>query len=87
MEITAPGFITLKRLMKYDNTDEAIAAFETQEFLHYNPKLLPTDSGRIIFYEGDAGYHRCEVDVVGDRNRIIVTNNHWHYETTLYDID
>ena len=85
MEITAPGFITLTRLIKFSNSNEAIATFAAQDLLHYNPKLLKTNSGRIIFYEGDAGYDTCNIDIKGERNRIVMTDTEWHYQTTLHD--
>ena len=83
MEITPPGFVTLNRLTSYDTAAQAIAGFGARPLIHYNPRLLTTEFGRIIFYEGDAGYDQREVHVEGKRNRITIRGNDWHYESTL----
>lgn len=83
MTITPPGFVTLNRLQQCNNSRDAQQLFSNQEIAHYNPKLIKHIDQRIIFYEGDAGYDKCEIDITGKRNRIIMNGNDWVYENTL----
>jgi len=50
MEITPPGFVTLSRLTRFASCADAISAFSEHELFHYNPRLLNTDRGRVVFY-------------------------------------
>jgi len=90
MDITPPGFVTLTRLTAFATTADALAAFTTNEFVHYNPKLIKTATEQVIFYEGDAGYNHCNINAQGERNRIVmrgnaVRGNDWQYQTTIYE--
>ena len=83
MQITPPGFVTLHRLRQHQNSDEALREFSQHELVHYNPKLVKTEQGRTIFYEGDAGYRNADVNAEGARNRIVMVGNEWQYHNTL----
>ncbi len=82
MQITPPGFVTLSTLKTFDQCQDVLHYFSQREATHFNPRLISTDTGRVVLYEGDAGYKNKDVNAPGNRNRVTIDGNDWHYENS-----
>lgn len=76
-----PTFVSLTLLGRYQSCIAAVAGFREREVQHFNPRIVATDTGRVILYDDDAGYATGNPDVPGRRHRILIEGEVWAYQT------
>lgn len=74
-----PTFVSLTLLGQYESCVEAVSGFRERDVQHFNPRIVPTDTGRVILYDDDAGYVSGNPDTPGRRHRILIEGDVWRY--------
>lgn len=80
MELPPPTFVTLTELSQFRRANEAIAALQARQPLHYFPKLVPIEGGICSLYDRDAGYADEDLNRAGTRDRLWCVTSGWRYE-------
>ena len=69
--LTVPTWVTLDDLRPAETTSALLDRTVTMGPRIHHTRGLPSESGRLLCWEGDAGYRSGDPDVPGPRNRVI----------------
>jgi len=79
MAIMPPGFVTLNWLLPFADSRSVLEAFRARDVEHFKPRIIETDTGRIILYQQDAGYAQGDMHASGPRHRLDMRDDDWRY--------
>lgn len=83
IELPPPTFVTLVRLSRYRNVDEALASLRSAVVETFLPRIRTVPGGACALYAGDAAYEGAAVETPGPRHRLWLVPSGWRYERTF----
>lgn len=80
IELAPPTWITLERLLAFDDVETALATLGGHEPEYFATRFAPVVGGAVALYCGDAGYDDQNPDLPGSRHRLWMMDTGWRYE-------
>ena len=79
IELAPPTWITLERLARYADLDQALEATRCGVPEIFETRIAMSDDGAVALYEGDAGYEDLDPARPGGRHRLEMRDAGWVY--------
>lgn len=83
VDLAPPTWVTLHDLASHDDVDEALAEARRRDPIpRYETRWVEKDGGAVAMWVGDAGYELTDPGLEGDRHRLWMLPDGWHFERT-----
>jgi 8-oxo-dGTP pyrophosphatase MutT (NUDIX family) len=81
LDLAPPTWVSLWGLAEAATIDEAMAAARTRPISRHFTRVLTLDGGIVTVWDPDAAYESGDLDAPGPRNRLVMLEAGWRYET------
>ena len=84
IDLAPPTWVTLHHLSLYSPAQRAVDHFRQQIAKVYSTHVAKRADGvRVAMWSGDAGYDAWDADVPGERHRLVMAADGFHFENTV----
>jgi 8-oxo-dGTP pyrophosphatase MutT (NUDIX family) len=80
--VVAPTWVTLHTLAGVASVAEALALAAARRPVVYQSRVVEAGDGRIVLWDGDAGYPTTDPGQPGRRHRLVMSDAGWTFERT-----
>ena len=80
IELAPPTWVTLNRLISFANVEDALNDLDTNDPIFYETHIAQSEKGPVAMWFGDAGYEKTDPDTPGERHRLTMTTDGYHFE-------
>lgn len=81
VDLAPPTWVSLHGLAQAATVDEALATARTNPVSHHATRIYPVGGTIVTVWEPDAAYESGDLDAPGPRNRLVMLEAGWRYET------
>ena len=72
--------MTLNRLISFTNVENALNDLDAKDPIFYETHIAQSTKGPVAMWFGDAGYEKPDPDMPGERHRLTMTTDGYHFE-------
>ena len=80
IELAPPTWVTLNLLISFTNVEDALNELNAKDPMFYETHIAQSAKGPVAMWFGDAGYEKTDPDIVGNRHRLTMTRDGYHFE-------
>lgn len=80
IELAPPTWVTLNLLIPFTNAEDALNALDVKDPMFYETHIAQSAKGPVAMWFGDAGYEKTDPDIAGERHRLTMTRDGYHFE-------
>jgi len=80
IELAPPTWVTLNLLIPFTNAEDALNALDAKDPMFYETHIAQSAKGPVAMWFGDAGYEKTDPDIAGERHRLTMTRDGYHFE-------
>ena len=80
IELAPPTWVTLNRLISFTNVENALNDLDAKDPIFYETHIAQSAKGPVAMWFGDAGYEKTNPDMPGERHRLTMTTDGYHFE-------
>jgi 8-oxo-dGTP pyrophosphatase MutT (NUDIX family) len=80
IELVPPTFVTLHYLSQHATVDAALRELARDGARHYVTRIVNSDEGMVVMWQGDSGYEARDPSMEGPRHRLLVTKQGFHFD-------
>ena len=80
IELAPPTWVTLNRLISFTNVENALNDLDAKDPIFYETHIAQSAKGPVAMWFGDAGYEKTDPDMPGERHRLTMTTDGYHFE-------
>ena len=80
IELAPPTWMTLNLLCLFTSVESALSELKNREPLFYETRIGQSEKGPVAMWFGDAGYENGNPEIAGDRHRLTMSENGYHFE-------
>ena len=80
IELAPPTWVTLNRLISFTNVENALNDLDAKDPIFYETHIAQSAKGPVAMWYGDAGYEKTDPDMPGERHRLTMTTDGYHFE-------
>ena len=80
IELAPPTWVTLNRLISFTNVEDALNDLAAKDPVFYETHIAQSAKGPVAMWYGDAGYEKTDPDIPGERHRLTMTTDGYHFE-------
>jgi len=80
IELAPPTWVTLNLLIPFTNAEDALNALDAKDPMFYETHIAQSAKGPVAMWLGDAGYEKTDPDIAGERHRLTMTRDGYHFE-------
>ena len=80
IELAPPTWVTLNRLISFTNVEDALNDLDAKDPMFYETHIAQSAKGPVAMWFGDAGYEKTDPDMPGERHRLTMTTDGYHFE-------
>ena len=79
IELAPPTWMTLNLLCLFTSVESALSELKNREPLFYETRIGQSEKGPVAMWFGDAGYENGNPEIAGDRHRLTMSENGYHF--------
>ncbi len=80
IELAPPTWVTLNHLISFTNVEDALNALDVKDPIFYETHIAQSVKGPVAMWFGDAGYENTDPDMPGERHRLTMSTDGYHFE-------
>ena len=80
IELAPPTWVTLNHLISFTNVEDALNALNVKDPIFYETHIAQSAKGPVAMWFGDAGYEKTDPDIPGERHRLTMSTDGYHFE-------
>tara|TARA_B100000530_G_scaffold266217_1_gene178917 strand:+ start:137 stop:877 length:741 start_codon:yes stop_codon:yes gene_type:complete len=80
IELAPPTWVTLNRLISFTSVEDALKDLNTKDPTFYETHIAQSVKGPVAMWLGDAGYEKTDPEMPGERHRLTMTTDGYHFE-------
>lgn len=80
IELAPPTWVTLNLLIPFTNVEDALNELDAKDPMFYETHIAQSAKGPVAMWFGDAGYEKTDPDIAGERHRLTMTRDGYHFE-------
>jgi len=80
IELAPPTWVTLNHLISFTNVEDALNDLDAKDPMFYETHIAQSAKGPVAMWFGDAGYEKTDPDMPGERHRLTMTTDGYHFE-------
>ena len=80
IELAPPTWVTLNHLISFTNVEDALNALNVKDPIFYETHIAQSVKGPVAMWFGDAGYENTDPDMPGERHRLTMSTDGYHFE-------
>ena len=80
IELAPPTWVTLNHLISFTNVEDALNALNVNDPIFYETHIAQSTKGPVAMWFGDAGYEKTDPDMPGERHRLTMSTDGYHFE-------
>ena len=80
IELAPPTWVTLNRLISFTNVENALNDLDAKDPIFYETHIAQSAKGPVAMWFGDAGYEKTNPVMPGERHRLTMTTDGYHFE-------
>ena len=80
IELAPPTWVTLNHLISFTNVEDALNALNVKDPIFYETHIAQSAKGPVAMWFGDAGYEKTDPDMPGERHRLTMSTDGYHFE-------
>lgn len=80
IELAPPTWVTLNHLISFTNVEDALNALNDKDPIFYETHIAQSVKGPVAMWFGDAGYENTDPDIPGERHRLTMSTDGYHFE-------
>ena len=66
--------------LSFTSVESALSELKNREPLFYETRIGQSEKGPVAMWFGDAGYENGNPEIAGDRHRLTMSENGYHFE-------
>ncbi|CAI8302743.1 MAG: Uncharacterised protein [Acidimicrobiaceae bacterium] len=80
IELAPPTWVTLNRLISFTSVEDALKDLNAKDPTFYETHIAQSVKGPVAMWLGDAGYEKTDPEMPGERHRLTMTTDGYHFE-------
>ena len=72
--------MTLNRLISFTSVEDALKDLNAKDPTFYETHIAQSVKGPVAMWLGDAGYEKTDPEMPGERHRLTMTTDGYHFE-------
>ena len=80
IELAPPTWVTLNRLISFTSVEDALKDLNAKDPTFYETHIAQSAKGPVAMWLGDAGYEKTDPEMPGERHRLTMTTDGYHFE-------
>ena len=80
IELAPPTWVTLNRLISFTSVEDALKDLNAKDPTFFETHIAQSVKGPVAMWLGDAGYEKTDPEMPGERHRLTMTTDGYHFE-------